>query len=92
MAEGIRCWDSAGVLIFDSTTVQGGVCLGVYEYSSASTGTLTFPDLAGQTVKVRYVVASNGTTGGVTVDYSLGYPRVTIAAATWLRVFTLWAE
>ena len=91
MTFGVRVWDSAGVMTFDSDTAIIGICIGVYRYVAGATATLTFPDLAGRTVKTRTLQGAR-VPSNETVDYALGYPRINVPTGTGTRAFSAWAQ
>jgi hypothetical protein len=90
MACGVQILDASGVLIWDSTTVVGGVFIDTRSFSSTTTATLTYPALAGLTPSVTPHTPQG--TAGVTVDTSLGYPRVTVATGPRTRNFSVMVE
>ena len=88
MSFGIQIFNEAGVRTFDSTT-YGGLFLESFDVT-AGTGTVvkTYPSQAGYTMMFGVLspetsIGSDSTTTNITaaygsVDYSLGYPRLTI--------------
>ena len=91
MTTGLRVWDAAGTLTFDSNAPSIGICMGVYTYAANASATLTFPELAGRSMIVRYVLGGR-VQGFTTVDYALGYPRINVPAQPSVRVFSAWAQ
>lgn len=87
----VKVWDVTGTLTFDSTAPSIGICMGVYTYAANASATLTFPELAGRTMIVRYVLGGR-VQGSTTVDYALGYPRINVPAQPFARVFSAWAQ
>jgi hypothetical protein len=86
MAFGLQILGPSGQVWFDSNDATGGVPVGLHAGSSSFTN--TYPSLAGRTLEV--LAMSLGGTDGVTVDHSLGYPRMTVsvgdASRVWLAV------
>jgi hypothetical protein len=76
--------------VWNSDTVAGGVIADVKTYLSTETATLTYPAFPGRSVLIVQLLqrVSSGATG-VTADTALGYPRVTVAAATGTRRFAV---
>lgn len=90
MTYGLRIWDAASALIFDSTTAVGGVPLGLFTVSSGTT--VSFPALAGFTVQALLVSCPDFDE----VEFSAGvsitqtpYPVVTFAAQAFPRTVLL---
>jgi hypothetical protein len=88
MPAGLQIRNAAGVLVFDSTTAVGGVFLDFKTYPGASTEVLTFPDFAGATPSIIHT-GRGGTDPNVTVDTTLGYPRVTVGTSNTDRTFAV---
>lgn len=78
MTFGVQVFNASSQLIWDSRTAGSGVVATVIALASGASGTYTFPDFAGRTAGV-VSIAYFGTVVP-TVDYALGYPRVTIPA------------
>lgn len=78
-----------GSVIFDSDTAPAGVCIGLHFYASGQAETRTYPSLAGADVRALSLYGSNDPL--TAVDYSLGYPRLTIGSATGARLISVWA-
>ncbi len=82
MSFGIRCWDSSGVMTFDSLSAVGGVTVDIVStqgsLSVSSTVTRTYPEHAGRTIEVVDVSGWNfePVTWSASSDYALGHPRV----------------
>lgn len=70
MSHGLRIWDAAGNLSFDSDLATGGVCIGEFTVSIGS-APLLFPDYPGLELFGLNTWDANW------VDYALGYPRFT---------------
>lgn len=87
---GFTVYNAAGAEIWNSDTVAGGVIADVRAYAAADTATLTYPTFAGRSVLIVPLrVNSSGSIYGVTADVALGYPRVTVAAASTDRHFAV---
>jgi hypothetical protein len=95
MTQGLKVWASDGsTVVFDSTTVVAGVCIGLYTYTPGQTDTKTFPELSGRTITLRNVYGSSNADfpSGVNVDYVLGYPRLNVSGVTFTITVSLWAQ
>lgn len=87
---GIKLWNTSGALVFDSTTVIGGICLGFFTVASGGS-TYTFPSIAGATGVA--LTAGSGNNGVLyTSDNSLGYLRFVFNALTVGMTFVLFAK
>jgi hypothetical protein len=78
MAFGIRLRDAAGAVIWDTSTVAGGIVADVFDVAASTTMTKTYPDFAGSTCRVfcpAYLQIEPST-----VDTALGYPRVNVGS------------
>lgn len=75
---GIRTWDSAGNLVWDSTTAGSGIVADVRSVDADDPATFTYPDFAGFTFSVIVITGFGDV--GITVDTALGYPRVNVPA------------
>jgi hypothetical protein len=86
MAFGLRLWDAAGNLTFDSDVPIVGCYMGIFNGVIGSTSTISFPSIPGRSVSVRLNI---GWPTGVSpvVDLSAGYPVVTLPAANSGNVF-----
>ena len=86
MPAGLRVRDAFGNVVWDSTTVVGGIFADVREFPSSATGVIQYPEFAGAQVDV---VHDNSIPGGanVTVSAPSGVPTVTIGAASGPRRF-----
>lgn len=77
MSYGLKVWDSSGDVTFDSTLAVGGCLMEIVSSSTSSSVVKTYPNFAGRsafavlTTWLRYSVIP-------TIDYALGYPRLTI--------------
>ena len=85
----MQVFNTSGSLVWDSLTVEGGVTIPIGSYGNTANAVLTFPDFAGTTPKVtvtRLTIADvNNTNVGISVDTTLGYPRVTISNSGYIR-------
>jgi len=86
----IQTWNSSGTLLFDSDTANAGALVGLFEIAANASATYTFPSLAGGTVDCTAPTGKFLTSA--TVDYTLGYPRVTVATADFKRYVAVWAK
>lgn len=79
MTFGVRINDASGV-VFQSDMAQGGVVIDVF-ITSGSGDSRTYPDFSGRSV---FAALASGFTSGyvLSVDYSLGYPRL-MTPAGW---------
>lgn len=78
MSYGVRIRTTAGETIFESTVAQGGVVIDLFIATAGEVR--TYPAFAGMTV---FAASSGGSAWStdITVDYALGYPRVTMPAS-----------
>lgn len=83
MAFGIRVFNSAGTVVWDSTTAGGGIIVGVEAVAASTAPVFTYAAFPGRSAKVMSSTVGKDT--GVTVDYALGYPRVTLASRAYAR-------
>jgi hypothetical protein len=74
---GLQSFDASGNLIFDSTTAVGGVVADYRTYGPSESATLTYPSFPGATAFLVFLYPNTTT---VTLDSSLGYPRVTVSS------------
>jgi hypothetical protein len=65
-------------VVFDSRVAYAGVCVGLHDVPANTAATYTYPDYAGYTAIV--LTATGSRAWGHTIDYALGYPRVTVDA------------
>jgi hypothetical protein len=82
---GLKVYDAAGALIWDSTAVVGGIIADCREFASGESGVFTYPAYAG---RAAFLLRDYDTIpASITVDTTLGYPRVTVAAeaVSWRR-------
>ena len=90
MSQGVQVFNAAGALVWDSSNVAGGVIADIKTYESTNTAILTYPAFAGRSASIitllSWIAAS---TDGVSVDYALGYPRITVSAASTTRKFAV---
>ena len=85
-------FDSAGTEVFDTYTSLGGQVVDLPVVAASATPTFTYPSFAGRSMDVMLIGSAFGYSGddiGATVDYSLGYPRVTVASQPWVRAFLM---
>lgn len=84
----LQIFRSNGTLAWDSRSAPGGVLVKAKTYAAGESETLTFPDYAGATpvVVVSAFSGVKAATTGVSVDTSLGYPRVIVSSATSTRL------
>lgn len=76
---GLRVWAADGVtLTFDSETAGFGCLADVISVTSNANITKTYPDFPGKTCTV--VQMCDYWDQNTSVDYALGYPRVTVPA------------
>lgn len=88
MPSGIQIWNELGSLVFDSFSVMGGVVVGSYNLAFNAATTLTYPDFQSRTAYIN-LLSFNGYDPGITIDYALGYPRVTAVPADADRRFNV---
>lgn len=85
---GLQTFDDAGGVVLDTRYVAGGVIAHVGVYAATATATLTFPYFAGRQVMI---VPDWGwffeAAASVSVDTTLGYPRLTVIASVGIRRF-----
>lgn len=81
MSYGLYCLCDSG-LVIDTTTITG-VLRSATILSSSSSGTLSYPDLAGRTIDVGMSRSMSATGAafsnkslGFSISYSSGYPQV----------------
>lgn len=77
MTYGIQTFDSGWNLLFDSSLVAVGCPVGVYLASSSSSSLVSFPQHAGRSASIIQITGYLEYSGA-SVEYSQGYPRVTI--------------
>jgi hypothetical protein len=83
-------YDTSGNEVWNSDNVSGGVVATIKTYTAAQTDTLTFPAFPGRTAVIVNLGAYIATSGpNVSVDYSLGYPRVTVGTSVVPRQFAV---
>lgn len=99
MSFGMQLFDGSGSLVWDSTAVLGGCAIDLQTVAAGATPSFTYPAHAGRTAAVQPVRAEWWSTArpsssdfGVTVDTSLGYPRVTVASRPYNRTFLVYAD
>lgn len=74
MSYGLQVFDGSGTVVFDNRNAQAGVLLDVFAPNNGGE-TRTYPGAAG--LSVFTMLAGGHTNATATVDYALGYPRVT---------------
>lgn len=85
-------YDSSGTNeVWNSDNVSGGVFAAVKTYAASATDTLTFPQFAGRNAQIVNLKPyyRGGSALGVSLDFSLGYPRVTVSTASLDRRFAV---
>lgn len=87
MAYGLQINDASGTLVWDSTTVNGGLVIDCREFASGvSGGTFSYSSWAGHTA----FILTNNDPALVSLSTSAGFPVVTVAdSATIYRSFAL---
>lgn len=85
MASGMRVYNASGALVWDSTTVLGGIFMDVRDFGPSETATLTYADYAGSNVAVAPLTPGGRSGFNATADTSLGYPRVQVGTSTASR-------
>ena len=91
MPAGLQIFDASGNLRFDSTTAKGGVFVDSAVFAPGASGLLSFPDYVGATA----ILVDQGRTTddpGITVDTSLGYPRISVPARDEQRSFAVFMK
>lgn len=83
MPFGVRVFNSAGAVVWDSTTAGGGVIAGVEQVAAGASPVFTYSSFPGRSAKVMSSQVGKDT--GVTIDYSLGHPRVSVASRSYPR-------
>ena len=83
MPFGIRVFSASGATVWDSTTAGGGVIAGVEQVAAGTAPVFTDPAFPGRSAKVLSFLV--GKDLGVTIDYTLGHPRVTVASRGYPR-------
>jgi hypothetical protein len=79
MAMGLRIWDAASNVEFDSESAVGFLPVGIFEVAPGAGGfTTTYPDFAGFTPTLLPSDAAKDSVTGVAVDVALGYPRMIV--------------
>jgi hypothetical protein len=85
-------YDTSGSEAWNSSTVSGGVIATIKNYASTDSATLTFPTFAGRNAQIVHFLPGMSMGVGapnVALDFSLGYPRVTVSTAAVRRKFAL---
>jgi hypothetical protein len=86
MAYGLKCWDAAGNVTFDSTVYKLGSYAGAHAGIVGQTKVISFPEAAGRTVKVTQSFGL--ITSAPIISYASGYPVITLPAASPGKVST----
>lgn len=81
MTFAFKLWGPDGSSWFDSTVQVAGVCVDTVALGNGDSYTQTYPKFAGR----QAVVTGLGTYNSYTLDYDLGYPRLTVPSATYSR-------
>jgi hypothetical protein len=77
MTFGVQIADTAGSVIWDSTTVVGGMIADFRSYASGAAGeTISYPQWAGYTAFL--IVSGSATATTISLATSAGYPVVTV--------------
>ena len=71
--------NSAGSVVFDSRDVAAGLCVGVIDVPASTAQVYTYPDYVGRAIRVCGIWGLD--IWGASVDYALGYPRVSFIAS-----------
>ena len=80
--------NTAGAIVYDNRVTAVG-CLAASPVVPANTAQVfSYPAFVGRSAIVMTTVGNRTT--GVTVDYALGYPRVTFAAFSLVRNALIW--
>lgn len=74
-----RVKDGSGAVVFDSRDAYAGICVGVIDVPAGTAQTYTYPDYVGRSIRVCGMWGLDA--WGASVDYALGYPRVSFSAA-----------
>jgi hypothetical protein len=90
----LALYNTSNQIIWDSSTVEGGILITKASLAAAATATLSFPDFPGATADVIVQTASkidssNSTSLGVSVSNSLGYPVITKVSGSYDLEFTV---
>lgn len=87
MTFGVQTFDASGGLVWDSSVAVGGIVADSRQVASGVSTTFTYPAYAGRT---PFLIGLLDTTpASITVDTTLGYPRVSVASAGIARRFIL---
>lgn len=78
MTYGLKLWDASGNVTFDSTLAAGGVPIALHTVASGASPVYSWPSLAGRTIKG--LTFAGNYASQFTIDYALGYPRISYAA------------
>jgi len=81
MTFAFKLWGADGSSWFDSTVQVAGVCVDTVALDSGGSYSKSYPKFAGR----QAVVTGLGTSNSYTLDYDLGYPRLTVPSATYPR-------
>jgi hypothetical protein len=87
MTVGLRVKDEGANVVWDTSSAVGGVVVDSREILPNGTGIFVYPDF---TFRAPFLInVLDVTPATVTVDSSLGYPRVTVTATSVVRRFTV---
>lgn len=87
MTFGVQVFDASSTLVWDSTTVVGGIPADVRFYAAGASGaTLSYPQFAGMSA---FILDGSQATAFVSLDTSAGYPVVTVSSPSVDMVFLL---
>lgn len=94
MMSRLALYNTSNQVIWDSSTVEGGILITKASLAAAQTATLSFPEFPGATAQIivetaNKVDTASSTSLGVTVSTSLGYPVVTKASGSYDLQFTI---
>jgi len=82
-------YDNSSNEVWNSDTVSGGVVATIKSYPAANTDVLGFPSYAGRSAVIINLLTYNAGDPNTIIDYSLGYPRVTVGTASADRKFAV---
>ena len=87
-------YNASQQVIWDSSTVEGGILVTSATLAASDSATLSFPDFPGASASIILesavkVGASNATTLGISISTLLGYPVVTKSPGSYNLRFTV---
>lgn len=83
MSFAFKLWGPDGATWFDSDVQVAGCCADSVALGNGDSYSQTYPKFAGR----QAIVTGLGTYNSYTLDYDLGYPRLTVPAASYARNF-----